>query len=64
MHPLDPALGIDWPADVDPVLSTKDVAAPTLAQAATAGALPTYADCLQFYDTLRAGSGPKRDSGQ
>src|SRR6266851_5397604 len=33
VHPFDPAIGIAWPDDVDAVLSDKDAAAPTLAQA-------------------------------
>ena len=44
MHPLDPAIGIDWPLDGgEPELSAKDAAAPTLAEAAAAGLLPDYA---------------------
>ncbi|MER6576407.1 dTDP-4-dehydrorhamnose 3,5-epimerase family protein [Nonomuraea sp. NPDC001023] len=49
IHPLDPALGIAWPAGIEPVLSEKDAAAPTLAQAAEQGLLPSYADCLAHY---------------
>ncbi|HET6532827.1 MAG TPA: dTDP-4-dehydrorhamnose 3,5-epimerase [Actinoplanes sp.] len=41
IHPLDPDLGVAWPAG-DPVLSTKDAAAPTLAEARAAGLLPRY----------------------
>jgi dTDP-4-dehydrorhamnose 3,5-epimerase len=52
VHPLDPAIGIDWPVD-SPVLSAKDAAAPTLAEAADQGLLPAYDDCVQFYDSLR-----------
>ncbi len=48
MHPLDPELGIDWPTDA-PVLSDKDAAAPTLAQALAAGALPSYEACRERY---------------
>ena len=33
VSPLDPDLALPWPADVEPVLSDKDRAAPTLAQA-------------------------------
>ena len=33
VHPLDPELGIDWPADLAPVLSAKDAAAPSVAKA-------------------------------
>jgi dTDP-4-dehydrorhamnose 3,5-epimerase len=53
IHPLDPALGITWPADVAPVLSDKDAAAPTLEQASATGLLPDYADCLAYAKQLR-----------
>ncbi|WP_116045730.1 dTDP-4-dehydrorhamnose 3,5-epimerase family protein [Amycolatopsis palatopharyngis] len=52
--PLDPDLGLPWPTDLEPVLSEKDVSAPTLAEAETAGLLPRYADCLAHYEALRA----------
>lgn len=52
-HPLDPALGLPWPADVSPVLSDKDAAAPTLAEAEQQGILPAWADCQAFYAQLR-----------
>lgn len=52
VNPLDPALGIDWPADIAPLLSPKDAAAPTLAQAQELGILPSYADCVAFYSAL------------
>ncbi|MEO3853601.1 dTDP-4-dehydrorhamnose 3,5-epimerase [Acrocarpospora sp. B8E8] len=48
VHPLDPALGIDWPLDSGAVLSDKDRDAPTLQQARAAGLLPDYATCLAF----------------
>jgi dTDP-4-dehydrorhamnose 3,5-epimerase len=51
--PLDPELGIDWPADVEPLLSPKDAAAPTLAEARATGLLPSYDDCRAFYASLR-----------
>jgi epimerase EvaD len=54
VHPLDPALGISWPADLELVLSDKDRAAPTLAEAATAAILPTWAACQARYAELRA----------
>jgi len=44
VHPLDPELGIDWPVD-DPVLSERDAAAPSLADARAAGILPDHAAC-------------------
>ncbi|MEW9553863.1 dTDP-4-dehydrorhamnose 3,5-epimerase family protein [Nonomuraea sp. NPDC050783] len=50
VHPLDPALGIAWPAGIEPVLSDKDAAAPTLTEAAGQGLLPSYADCLARYE--------------
>jgi dTDP-4-dehydrorhamnose 3,5-epimerase len=53
VHPLDPALGIDWPSGTEPVLSPKDAAAPTLEQARQAGLLPAFADCAAYTDSLR-----------
>jgi dTDP-4-dehydrorhamnose 3,5-epimerase len=41
IHPLDRELGVAWPAS-EPVLSTKDAAAPTLAEARAAGLLPRH----------------------
>ncbi|MFB9428698.1 dTDP-4-dehydrorhamnose 3,5-epimerase family protein [Streptoalloteichus tenebrarius] len=52
-NPLDPALELPWPADLEPVLSEKDRTAPTLAEAADAGLLPRYEDCLAYYEKLR-----------
>lgn len=45
VHPLDPALGLPWPVGVELLLSPKDEAAPTLAEAEAAGLLPRWADC-------------------
>lgn len=56
VDPLDPALGIDWGVP-DPVLSPKDVAAPTLAAALEQGVLPDHAACVAQYDP---GVGPVR----
>jgi dTDP-4-dehydrorhamnose 3,5-epimerase len=53
VHPLDPAIGIEWPAGVEPLLSPKDLAAPTLAEAQAAGLLPSYDACRDFYAELR-----------
>lgn len=53
-HPLDPALGLPWPIDLTPVLSPKDAAAPSLAEAAEQGLLPRYADCEAYYRRLRS----------
>lgn len=55
IHPLDPELGLPWPTDVAPLLSEKDAAAPTLAQARESGLLPSYDECVRFYDRLRSG---------
>jgi dTDP-4-dehydrorhamnose 3,5-epimerase len=55
VSPVDPALGVDWAAaaGVAPLLSPKDEAAPTLAQAAEQGLLPSYEDCRALYAALR-----------
>jgi dTDP-4-dehydrorhamnose 3,5-epimerase len=58
VHPLDPDIGIEWPADTEPVLSPKDAAAPTLEQARRAGLLPVYADCEAYLDSLRNAADP------
>ena len=56
--PLDTALGIDWPTadaagnSVEPLLSPKDLAAPTLEQAQKQGLLPTYDEALAFRRSL------------
>lgn len=52
--PLDPALDLPWPADLEPLLSDKDRAAPTLAEAREQGLLPAYDDCVAYYDKLRS----------
>jgi len=54
VHPLDPELAIAWPEDVEPLLSPKDAAAPTLAEAREKGLLPSYEECVAFYATLQA----------
>jgi len=55
VQPLDPALDLPglagWPEDVEPLLSEKDAAAPTLAEAEASGLLPSYDDCARFYDS-------------
>jgi len=55
LHPLDPEIAIDWPPDIEPLLSPKDEAAPFLRQAQEQGLLPTYDECRRFYDQLRNG---------
>ena len=53
IHPLDPALDLPWPKDIDATISPKDDAAPTLAEAQTQGLLPAYADCIAHRATLK-----------
>ncbi|GAB2883531.1 dTDP-4-dehydrorhamnose 3,5-epimerase family protein [Streptomyces mayteni] len=52
IHPLDPGLGIAWPDDVEPLLSPKDAAAPSLAEAERRGLLPEYGRCAAFRRSL------------
>ncbi len=54
VYPLDPALKLPWPADLELVLSDKDRAAPTLAEAAVAETLPHWQACQTRYAELRA----------
>ncbi len=59
IDPLDPELGIEWP-DTDrhgnpvaPLLSDKDAAAPSLAEAAAQGLLPAHDVVQEFVESLR-----------
>jgi dTDP-4-dehydrorhamnose 3,5-epimerase len=52
INPLDPALGLALPEGVDFLLSDKDAAAPTLAEAADSGLLPTWDACSEYIATL------------
>ena len=58
VHPLDPAIGIDWPttardgSPLAPLLSPKDEAAPKLAEVRAAGQLASYDDCVAFTEGL------------
>jgi dTDP-4-dehydrorhamnose 3,5-epimerase len=53
VSPLDPDLGLDFPLPrSELILSDKDAAAPTLAEAAAAGLLPDYATCREWYAAL------------
>jgi dTDP-4-dehydrorhamnose 3,5-epimerase len=56
VHPLDADLALSWPGDADVVLSAKDAAAPTLAEANSSGLLPAYADCRERYAALGVSS--------
>jgi dTDP-4-dehydrorhamnose 3,5-epimerase len=51
VHPLDPELGIDWPAGT-PQLSDRDAAAPSLAEALAGGLLPSYEECRAYTASL------------
>lgn len=53
VNPVDPRIGIGWPEGVEPVLSDKDAAAPSLAEAERDGLLPSYAACRQLDADLR-----------
>ncbi len=58
INPLDPDVNITWPRTdpegrpLTPLLSPKDAAAPTLAQAAADGILPTIEEATRFYAAL------------
>lgn len=54
INPFDPDLAIPWGFSEDPVVADKDLHAPTLAEAAAAGILPSYEDCLALYEQRRA----------
>jgi dTDP-4-dehydrorhamnose 3,5-epimerase len=53
IDPLDPALGIAWPAGIEPLLSEKDARAPGLARAGELGLLPSYEECRAYYERLQ-----------
>ena len=53
VDPMDPDLGLPWPADLEFELSAKDREAPTLAEAQEQGLLPTYAESTARYAELR-----------
>ncbi|HEX3824464.1 MAG TPA: dTDP-4-dehydrorhamnose 3,5-epimerase [Mycobacteriales bacterium] len=53
VSPLDPTLGLTWPADIgELVMSDKDLAAPSLDDAARNGILPFYDACRERYADL------------
>jgi len=51
IQPLDPELALSWPSRVEPVLSPKDAAAPTLTEAQDSGLLPSYDACRRVYES-------------
>jgi dTDP-4-dehydrorhamnose 3,5-epimerase len=57
VHPLDPEIDIAWPKHLEPRLSPKDAAAPSLEAAQEQGLLPTFESCRAYYEELR--SAPK-----
>lgn len=53
IDPIDPAIGLVFPAEItDLLLSPKDTAAPSLSQAVQQGLLPSWTDARAFYDSL------------
>lgn len=54
IHPLDPALEMPWPADVEFEISARDQQAPTLEEARQQGLLPTYGESTARYAELRS----------
>jgi dTDP-4-dehydrorhamnose 3,5-epimerase len=56
VNPLDEQLGLPWPTDIELIMSDKDMAAPSLAEAVDAGLLPDYAECQEHYQRLRGES--------
>jgi dTDP-4-dehydrorhamnose 3,5-epimerase len=56
IDPLDPDLGLPWPAGLEFEVSAKDRAAPTLAQACEQGLLPSMEQCAARYAEMRAGA--------
>jgi dTDP-4-dehydrorhamnose 3,5-epimerase len=58
IHPLDPEIGIAWPTEdrvgrpLTPLLSDKDTAAPTLAEARAQGLLPDAAVVAEYVASL------------
>jgi NDP-hexose 3,5-(Or5-) epimerase len=53
---LDPGLALPWELTGPPIRSAKDAVAPTLAQAAAAGLLPTYEQCPPVAPPILEGS--------
>lgn len=49
VNPLDPDIGIEWPNDIEPILSAKDAEAPNLRAARDSGLLPSFASCQNLH---------------
>ncbi len=56
INALDPEIGLTMPEGITPVLSARDVAAPSLHEAAAQGLLPRYDECVRYYAELAAGA--------
>lgn len=53
LNVLDPEIGLTFPAELgEPLLSPKDLQAPTLAEAAETGLLPAWDECVEYYASL------------
>lgn len=52
LTPVDPTIALALPEGIPPILSDKDTAAPTLAQAREAGLLPDYDACRRYRASL------------
>ncbi len=52
IHPMDSTLALPWPDGTAALLSPKDAAAPTMAEALASGMLPSYDDCVAFRRSL------------
>ncbi|EWT02792.1 dTDP-4-dehydrorhamnose 3,5-epimerase [Intrasporangium oryzae NRRL B-24470] len=57
VHPLDPEVGLVFPDGTEPLLSPKDLTAPSLREAAERGLLPSYDVCVDWYQGLRGSRG-------
>lgn len=70
--PFDPQVGVEWPRpkveEVEPgdtgyILSEKDQAAPSLAELGAQGLLPSFQECREYAEELRAGWRDAADAG-
>ena len=52
LTPIDEQVALTFPEGFTPLLSDKDAAAPTLAQARAQGRLPSYDDCVSYRRSL------------
>ncbi len=58
INPLDPEIGLVFPPEAgEPLLSPKDVEAPSLAEAAESGLLPVFDDVRAWYASLNESNG-------